>query len=170
MLRAEANELIARAVINPADFQTSVDSAEKAEVERIIDEGGVKEVISAADARGLIMGADDGKVVGGLERVLVPAKEGTRVTLEKWDYVVRQLFILKSTPLEKAIQNLGAGAAILLGKLTGPDVPEERRINIKTPINALSVQDFARIVEEFDRWPFAPDVLFLADPSDEDRN
>ncbi|KAG8715476.1 Mitochondrial transcription factor 1 [Ceratobasidium sp. 395] len=170
MLRAEANELIARAVINPTDSKTPVNSAEKTEVERIIDEGGVKEVISAADAKGLIMGAEDRKVAGSLERVIVPAKEGTRVTLEKWDYVVRQLFILKSTPLEKAIQNLGAGAAILLSKLTGPDVPEARRVNIKTPINALSVQDFARIVEEFDRWPFAPDVLFLADPSDEDRN
>ncbi|KAG8694382.1 Mitochondrial transcription factor 1 [Ceratobasidium sp. 395] len=170
MLRAEANELIARAVINTTHSKTPVNSAEKAGVERIIDEGGVKEVISAADAKGLIMGADKGEVVEGFERVLVPAKEGTRVTLEKWDYVVRQLFILKSTPLEKAIQNLGAGAAILLSKLTGPDIPEERRVNIKTPINALSVQDFARIVEEFDRWPFAPDVLFLADPSDEDRN
>ncbi|CAE6497326.1 unnamed protein product [Rhizoctonia solani] len=94
----------------------------------------------------------------------------TRVTLDKWDYVLRQLFILKSTPLEKAIQNLGPGASILLSKLTGPDVPESRKVDIKAPINALSLQDFARIVEEFHKWPFAPDVLFIADQVEEDRN
>jgi hypothetical protein len=55
-------------------------------------------------------------------------------------------------------RNLGAGAAILLRKLTGPDVPEERRVDIKAPINALKLNDFARIVEEFHKWPFAPDV------------
>ncbi|KAG9125757.1 Mitochondrial transcription factor 1 [Ceratobasidium sp. 392] len=175
MLRTEANELIAHAVINPTGSKSSINPVDKAEVERIIDEGGVKEVLNAADARGLILEGENGKVstggeAGVLERVPVPMKEGTRVTLEKWDYVVRQLFMLKSTPLEKVIQNLGAGAAILLRKLTGPDIPEKRRVNIKTNINALSVQDFARIVEEFDRWPFAPDVLFLADPSEDDRN
>ncbi|CAE6457579.1 unnamed protein product [Rhizoctonia solani] len=94
----------------------------------------------------------------------------TRVTLNKWDYVLRQLFILKSTPLEKAIQNLGPGASILLSKLTGPDIPESRKVDIKAPINALSLQDFARIVEEFHKWPFAPDVLFIADQVEEDRN
>ncbi|KAG9080450.1 Mitochondrial transcription factor 1 [Ceratobasidium sp. UAMH 11750] len=168
MRRTEANELIARAVIDPTGSKVSVPSSERAEVERIVDEGGVKELISVADAKGLIQAAGEG--TGGLERVPMPVGEGTRVTLEKWDYVLRQLFVLKSTPLEKAIQNLGAGAAILLSKLTGPDVPEERRVNVKTTVNALSVRDFARIVEEFDRWPFAPDVLFIADPAEDDRN
>ncbi|KAH7329778.1 hypothetical protein B0J17DRAFT_603882 [Rhizoctonia solani] len=94
----------------------------------------------------------------------------TRVTLDKWDYVLRQLFILKSTPLEKAIQNLGPGASILLSKLTGPDIPASQKVNIKAPINALTLHDFARIVEEFHKWPFAPDVLFIADQVEEDRN
>ncbi|QRW12447.1 mitochondrial transcription factor 1 [Ceratobasidium sp. AG-Ba] len=171
MPRTEANELIARAVINPSGTNASVNSFEKAEVERIIDEGKVKESMSVASARGLMKGmATASSRVGDFERVPMPLGEGTRVTLEKWDYVVRQLFILKSTPLEKAIQNLGSGAAILLSKLTGPDVPEERRVNIKTTVNALTVRDFARIVEEFDRWPFAPDVLFLADLMEEDKN
>ncbi|CAE6384476.1 unnamed protein product [Rhizoctonia solani] len=98
------------------------------------------------------------------------AQSGVRVTLDKWDYVLRQLFILKSTPLEKAIQNLGPGAAILLSKLTGPDIPEPRKVNIKQPVNALSLHDFARIVEEFHKWPFAPDVLFIADQGEEERN
>ncbi|CCO35970.1 hypothetical protein BN14_10092 [Rhizoctonia solani AG-1 IB] len=93
-----------------------------------------------------------------------------RVTLDKWDYVLRQLFILKSTPLEKAIQNLGPGAAILLSKLTGPDIPDSRKVNIKQPVNALSLYDFARVVEEFHKWPFAPNVLFIADQGEEDRN
>ncbi|KAJ1299783.1 hypothetical protein OPQ81_011999 [Rhizoctonia solani] len=98
------------------------------------------------------------------------AQPGMRVTLDKWDYVLRQLFILKSTPLEKAIQNLGPGASILLSKLTGPDVSESRKVNIKAPINALSLHDFARIVEEFHKWPFAPDVLFIADQMEGERN
>lgn len=102
--------------------------------------------------------------------VTEPVYSGHRVTLEKWDYVLRQLFILKSTPLEKAIQNLGAGASILLSKLTGPDVPEDRRVDIKSPINALTRQELARVVEEFDKWPFAPDVLFIADQTEEERN
>lgn len=55
-------------------------------------------------------------------------------------------------------RNLGAGASTLLRKLTGPDVPEDRRVNIKSPVNALKVEDFARIVDEFHRWPFAPEV------------
>ncbi|CCO35863.1 hypothetical protein BN14_09984 [Rhizoctonia solani AG-1 IB] len=93
-----------------------------------------------------------------------------RVTLDKWDYVLRQLFILKSTPLEKAIQNLGPGAAILLSKLTGPDIPDSRKVNTKQPVNALSLYDFARVVEEFHKWPFAPNVLFIADQGEEDRN
>ncbi|CAE6450957.1 unnamed protein product [Rhizoctonia solani] len=94
----------------------------------------------------------------------------TRITLDKWDYVLRQLFILKSTPLEKAIQNLGPGASILLSKLTGPDIPASQKVNIKAPINALTLHDFARIVEEFHKWPFAPDVLFIADQVEEERN
>ncbi|ELU40962.1 RrnaAD domain-containing protein [Rhizoctonia solani AG-1 IA] len=106
---------------------------------------------------------------------------GLRVTLDKWDYVLRQLFILKSTPLEKAIQyvitpvdpasfvhlksrNLGPGAAILLSKLTGPEVPESQKVNTKQPINAMSLRDFARVVEEFHKWPFAPDVSTLLIP------
>ncbi|KAG8734475.1 Mitochondrial transcription factor 1 [Ceratobasidium sp. 414] len=170
MRRTEANELIARAAADRTDSKTSASPSEKAEVERIIDEGDVKKLLGAADAKGLIRGEDIKTLVGGLERIPVSAMDGTRVTLDKWDYVVRQLFVLKSTPLEKAIQNLGAGAAILLSKLTGPDVPEERRVNAKMAVNALSVRDFARIVEEFDRWPFAPDVLFIADPAEDDRS
>ncbi|GAB1523583.1 hypothetical protein RhiTH_006733 [Rhizoctonia solani] len=115
------------------------------------------------------------------------AQPGLRVTLDKWDYVLRQLFILKSTPLEKAIQyvitpvdpasfvhlksrNLGPGAAILLSKLTGPEVPESQKVNTKQPINAMSLRDFARVVEEFHKWPFAPDILFIADQGEEERN
>ncbi|CAE6470221.1 unnamed protein product [Rhizoctonia solani] len=104
------------------------------------------------------------------QQIVATNKPITRVTLDKWDYVLRQLFILKSTPLEKAIQNLGPGASILLSKLTGPGIPESRKVDIKAPINALSLQDFARIVEEFHKWPFAPDVLFIADQVEEERN
>jgi hypothetical protein len=147
-------------------------ASEMAEVRRITEKG---------DAEGMIKGILDSKGEkrvgdGVVEKVVLPSQERTRVTLDKWDYVLRQLFILKSTPLEKAIQyvshfhmpnsefdwsvvrNLGAGAAILLGKLTGPDVPEERRVNVKTAIKGLTIHDFERIVEEFDRWPFAPSV------------
>ncbi|KAL5638148.1 hypothetical protein ACGC1H_005004 [Rhizoctonia solani] len=120
-------------------------------------------------AEGSILSRDEAKEPQP-QPVIASEKPITRVTLDKWDYVLRQLFILKSTPLEKAIQNLGPGASILLSKLTGPDIPESRKVNIKAPINALSLQDFARVVEEFHKWPFAPDVLFIADQVEEDRN
>ncbi|KAF8601705.1 S-adenosyl-L-methionine-dependent methyltransferase [Ceratobasidium sp. AG-I] len=177
MSRTEANELLSRAVINATGSKSAPSSSEKAEVERMIDEASVKDLLDAADASGLIRAAagNRGKTVldavegTDVEFVSIPM-QGKRVTLEKWDYVLRQLFILKSTPLEKAIQNLGAGAANLLRKLTGPDVPKERRVDTKIPINGMELQDFARVVEEFDRWPFAPDVLFIADQGEEARN
>ena len=78
--------------------------------------------------------------------------------LEKWDYVLRRLFVLKVTPLRKAIGSLALGAESLLKPLTDPSLPEEQRVDVDMPIRDLTINDWALIVRAFDNWPFAPEV------------
>lgn len=42
--------------------------------------------------------------------------------------------------------------------ISGPDVPEERRVDISKTPRDLSLQDIAHIVQAFKDWPFAPTV------------
>lgn len=93
--------------------------------------------------------------------VNVVPHEGQVIThglLEKWDYVLRRLFVLKSTPLKKAIGSLALGAQSLLKPLTDPSLPPEQRVDISEPIRNLTINDWALIVRAFDNWPFAPEV------------
>jgi len=79
--------------------------------------------------------------------------------LDPWDYVLRRLFVLKSTPLRKAISSLAPGAEVLLDKLTDKKLPPEQRVDIRKKVKDLTVSDWALIVRAFDAWPFAPDDL-----------
>ncbi|KAI0000430.1 S-adenosyl-L-methionine-dependent methyltransferase [Russula vinacea] len=47
--------------------------------------------------------------------------------LDQWDYILRRLFVLKSTPLRKAISSLAPGAEVLLKSLTDKTLPPEQR-------------------------------------------
>lgn len=78
--------------------------------------------------------------------------------LDQWDYVLRRLFVLKSTPLRKAISSLSPGAEVLLKTLTDKSLPPEQRVDVRLTVKQLNVSDWALIVRAFDAWPFAPTV------------
>lgn len=79
--------------------------------------------------------------------------------LDQWDYILRRLFVLKSTPLRGAISSLAPGAEVLLDKLTDKRLPLEQRVDIRLPVKQLTVSDWVLIARAFDAWPFAPEDL-----------
>lgn len=95
--------------------------------------------------------------------------------LDKWDYCLRKLFVLKSTPLKDAVgydqsslnreknyrpsfSHLAPGSDALKSYLAGDDVPPDQRTDMTKSIRKMSVEDWAAVVGAFDRWPFAPEV------------
>jgi len=102
--------------------------------------------------------------------------------LEKWDYCLRRLFVLKGQSLKAAIgyasrfstvvggydvdpdpsfsvdRSLAPGAQSLLKTLTDPTLPPEERVDINKQIRRLDVSDWALILRAFSNWPFAPEV------------
>ncbi|KAH9994962.1 S-adenosyl-L-methionine-dependent methyltransferase [Russula compacta] len=78
--------------------------------------------------------------------------------LDQWDYILRRLFVLKSTPLRGAISSLAPGADVLLDRLTDKKLPPEQRVDIRLRVKNLTVSDWALLARAFDAWPFAPDV------------
>jgi len=79
--------------------------------------------------------------------------------LDQWDYILRRLFVLKSTPLRAAISSLAPGAEVLLDTLADKRLPLEQRVDIRLPVKELTVSDWVLIVRAFDAWPFAPEEL-----------
>ncbi|EPQ57060.1 S-adenosyl-L-methionine-dependent methyltransferase [Gloeophyllum trabeum ATCC 11539] len=80
--------------------------------------------------------------------------------LEKWDFCLRRLFVLKSTPIGKAIGSLAPGATTLIQYLSDESLPAEERLDLKKPIKQLTVHDWSLVLRAFERWPFAPEVRF----------
>jgi transcription factor 1 len=78
--------------------------------------------------------------------------------LDQWDYILRRMFVLKSTPLRKAISSLAPGAEVLLKTLTDKSLPPEQCVDIRLAVKQLTISDWALIVRAFDAWPFAPAV------------
>ncbi|KAN0129209.1 S-adenosyl-L-methionine-dependent methyltransferase [Lactarius tabidus] len=79
--------------------------------------------------------------------------------LDQWDYILRRLFVLKSTPLRGAISSLAPGAEVLLSRLTDKKLPKEQRVDIRLRVNELTISDWVLIARAFDAWPFAPEDL-----------
>ncbi|KAH8083761.1 S-adenosyl-L-methionine-dependent methyltransferase [Cristinia sonorae] len=82
--------------------------------------------------------------------------------LETWDYVLRRLFVLKNTALERAIGSLAVGATSLLEKLTSEDLPPHERLDTSRRIKDLTVAEWALIIRAFEDWPFAPTIDDMA--------
>ncbi|KIM78942.1 hypothetical protein PILCRDRAFT_75087 [Piloderma croceum F 1598] len=78
--------------------------------------------------------------------------------IEKWDYCLRRLFVVRSKPLKSAISHLAPGAAVLIKKLANPDLPVSQQVDIKKSVRALEIRDWALLLKAFDEWPFAPQV------------
>ncbi|KAI0930327.1 hypothetical protein AcW1_009053 [Taiwanofungus camphoratus] len=87
----------------------------------------------------------------------------TKGMLDKWDYCLRRLFVLKSTPLKRAISSLAPGAQTLLKVLTSPNLPPEQQLDVNKPPRDLTIADWALIIRAFDNWPFAPEDLLISD-------
>ena len=112
--------------------------------------------------------------------------------LDKWDYCLRRLFVLKGQSLKTAIgyvrsfspwqytkvatliwdfgilfvdRSLAPGAQVLLKSLTDPNLPPEERIDIQKQVRRMDIKDWALILRAFDNWPFAPDVSETVDLS-----
>lgn len=78
--------------------------------------------------------------------------------MDQWDYILRRMFVLKSTPLRKAINSLAPGAEVLLKTLTDKSLPPEQLVDIRLKVKQLNISDWALIARAFDAWPFAPEV------------
>ncbi|PPQ99759.1 hypothetical protein CVT24_009662 [Panaeolus cyanescens] len=94
------------------------------------------------------------RVTPWADRVIKPRQ------LEFWDYCLRNLFILKATPLSKTINTLGPGGYNLLPKL------EAQGVDISQTSRSLTVEDWAKVVQTFQDWPFRPEDLSIDAYSD----
>ena len=106
-----------------------------------------------------------------------------RGDLDLWDFVLRKLFVLKATSVENCLKSkyifvclfairkdpltsqlslLGPGSTNLISKLTDPSRnPEFTFDPRKFGPRDLNLRQWAVLLEEFKKWPFRPDVLFL---------
>jgi len=99
-----------------------------------------------------------------LERQVIEAE-----MLDKWDFCLRRLFVLKSKPLKNAIPHLCPGSRILLKAVTNPDLPDNKRIDVRKIVRDMTIEDWVVLVNAFDQWPFAPEDLAITDTLNEDR-
>ncbi|KAF9050264.1 S-adenosyl-L-methionine-dependent methyltransferase [Panaeolus papilionaceus] len=89
------------------------------------------------------------RVTPWAEKVIKPRQ------LDFWDYCLRNLFIQKATPISKAINTLGPGGYNLLPKL------EAKGVNISQTARELTVEDWEKVVQTFQDWPFRPEDLSI---------
>ncbi|KAF9038289.1 S-adenosyl-L-methionine-dependent methyltransferase [Hymenopellis radicata] len=83
--------------------------------------------------------------------------------LDKWDYCLRRMFVLKAQSVSRGLSLLGANGESLGKKLHDPSLPPDEYIDPDTKLRELTVQDWALIVKAFDNWPFAPEEIGIAD-------
>jgi len=89
--------------------------------------------------------------------------------LDKWDYCLRRLFVLKSKPLRSAIGHLAPGSAALLKQITNSDLLPSEQVDVRTQVRKLEIREWANLVKAFDEWPFAPEDLMISDTFTLDR-
>ena len=73
--------------------------------------------------------------------------------------------MLPLTILTYLSSHLCPGSQVLLKDITNPDLPDHERIDVTKIVRDMTVEEWATFVRAFDRWPFAPEVLFL--PNDD---
>lgn len=74
------------------------------------------------------------------------------IDVDTWDYVTKQLMILRRTPLIDAVESLGHGAReYYLEKVTDKSLME------RCPVT-LTHDEFIYIIKLFKDWPFKPDI------------
>ncbi|KAJ7647354.1 S-adenosyl-L-methionine-dependent methyltransferase [Roridomyces roridus] len=83
--------------------------------------------------------------------------------LHKWDYCLRHLYVNRAQPLKNALVYLAPNAQSLLKVINAPGLEPHQRVDPKTPVRQMSMNDWALLVKAFDEWPFAPEDLSITD-------
>ncbi|TFK53582.1 S-adenosyl-L-methionine-dependent methyltransferase [Heliocybe sulcata] len=92
-------------------------------------------------------------------------------SLEKWDFCLRRLFVLKRTAIGKAVASLAPGANTLIKYLSDESsLPPKERLDLTKAINEMTVRDWSLVLKAFERWPFAPEDLLISDGFNDDRD
>lgn len=86
---------------------------------------------------------------------------------DAWDFVLRNCFIRETQPISEATTNLGFGAENLLERFEDEKEGYRERwrgepVGGKTKVKDLSNEQWARVVDVFDKWAFKPETLMLA--------
>lgn len=94
-----------------------------------------------------------------LKRRLVESRD-----LDAFEFLTRNLFVLKTKPIAEALKHVAPGAANIL-KLLAPDHPSmkgrpEAVVLPDTPIVSLTNEQWAALAVVFEKWPFRPQNLF----------
>ncbi|RXK36699.1 hypothetical protein M231_06006 [Tremella mesenterica] len=88
---------------------------------------------------------------------------------DTWDFVLRKGFVLPNRPLKSVLKTFGFGAESLIGKVEGVNngykgLPTSG----ETLISNLKVDEWARVVDVFHKWPFKLEHLVLDAGSSDD--
>ena len=94
-----------------------------------------------------------------LKRLLVNSRD-----LDAFEFLTRNLFVVKTKPIAEALKHVAPGAANIL-KLLSPDHPsmKDRPQDVilpDTPIVSLTNEQWAALAIVFEKWPFRPQNLF----------
>ncbi|KAG6830796.1 hypothetical protein H0H92_014645 [Tricholoma furcatifolium] len=104
----------------------------------------------------------DSRAVGRPFRVMniVPIEKSfvPKGQMDAWDFVLRRLYVKKSTELKKAIPTLAPNAQILIKTVTDPSRPKEEQLDVSKKIKDMNARDWQILLQAFDEWPFKPDV------------
>jgi len=86
---------------------------------------------------------------------------------DEWDYVLRKCFVTEAQSIGVALKNLAFGAEGLIDRIESETEQGGKflgnRVRGEKIVRDLTVEDWARVVDVFDKWAFKPDVscLFL---------
>ncbi|MCO5565427.1 hypothetical protein L7F22_019100 [Adiantum nelumboides] len=99
-----------------------------------------------------------------LEPKVKPLIEGSS-ELESFDYLTKSLFILRSSPVKKALSKLAPGAEVILDTMNAgkhPAMQEIGNVTIdpKSIVSDLTLTQLIGLSKMFERWPFRPINLF----------
>lgn len=113
-----------------------------------------------------------GKISSGLSKqgnclLLVEPKEVpllSGIEMESFEYITRNLFVMRGSSIETALSHLAAGAVNLLNIVNSghPAMATigDVKIDPKTKVSCLTTTQLVALAKLFERWPFRPSVLF----------
>jgi transcription factor 1 len=88
----------------------------------------------------------------------------TGIDMEAYDFILRNLFVLRKTAVGKALTHMAPGANSILSKMKAghPAMKSIGAVEIdpETSVEDLSVSQLVGLAKMFERWPFRPQHLF----------